>query len=239
VYAADESCDSAAGAGWSQAIRAAGDLPVRVGWTCSERPSGQPVDIPMVFASAYDQAAAQEATAAGKRVWIYNGQLPSTGAFLTDSWTLSLRANAWIQATHGIDRWFYWESTFWNDDNKGGKGPYDPLVTAETFHNQHGDHCDGDGVLVYPGMQVGGAYRSAGWAGVFPSIRLKQWRRGIQDAGYLELARSVDRTKADAIAKDLVGTALSKAQPGAPGWPTEAKPWVDARRKLFELIASR
>ncbi len=238
LYAADESCGDPAGAGWSQAVKAAG-LPVRVGWTCSEDPSRQPVDIPIVFAPSYDDDEARQARAAGKSVWIYNGQLPSTGSFLTDSWTVSLRANAWIQAAHGIDRWFYWESTFWNDDNRGGKGPYDPLLTAETFHNQQGDHCNGDGVLMYPGRQVQAGYRNAGWAGVFPSIRMKQWRRGIQDAGYLMLARAVDRPKADAVADGLVGAVLSKAPGGAPAWPTGGRPWADARRRLFEIIDAR
>lgn len=239
VYAADESCDDARGAGWRDAIRAAGDLRVRVGWTCSESPSAQPVDIPIMFASSYDTGLAQAARGAGKQVWIYNGQLPATGSFLTDSWTVSLRANAWIQALYGIDRWFYWETAFWNDDNRGGKGPYDPLATAETFHNQHGDHCNGDGVLLYPGAQKQSGFRSAGWDGVFPSIRLKQWRRGIQDAGYLQLARLVDRGKADEIARGLVGNSLSHAKGGKPGWPTEARAWVEARRALFDMIEGR
>ncbi len=238
VYAADEDCSAPAGAGWTAAIRKAG-IRVRVGWTCSEKPASQPVDIVMMFASAYDPALAQQARAAGKHVWIYNGQLPHTGAFLTDAWTLSLRANAWVQALEGIERWFYWETTFWNDDNRGGKGPYDPLETAETFHNQHGDHCNGDGVLLYPGQQPGGRYRSAGAAEVFPSMRLAQWRRGIQDAGYLQLARAVDRDRADAVAKGLLGDVLSRAKPGKPGWPTGGADWVQPRRALFDIIESR
>ncbi|MCU0693655.1 MAG: DUF4091 domain-containing protein, partial [Polyangiaceae bacterium] len=196
LYAVDEQCDSPRGPSWRRALRASGRdalRGLRVGHTCSDPPAAQQVDLVMVFASAYDPELAREARAVGKRVWIYNGVVPHTGTFLTDGWPLSLRANGWIQAAHDIERWFYWEATFWNDDNRGGLGPYDPLVQAETFHNQHGDHCNGDGVLLYPGRQVGRASRSLGFEGVIPSIRLKQWRRGISDAGYLTLARQIDR----------------------------------------------
>src|SRR5690606_31082350 len=145
--------------------------------------------------------------------------LPRTGSFLSDGWFISLRANGWIQAHHDIERWFYWESTFWNDDNRGGHGPYDPWATAETFHNDDDDHCNGDGVLVYPGKQKRGL--DLGLEGVTPSMRLKQWRRGIQDAGYLKLAAARDEAAAQAIASRLVGEAFdADDSEGAPRFPT-------------------
>ena len=48
-------------------------------------------------------------------------------------------------------------------------------------------------MLVYPGRQIDGfAAHSVGMDGVIASIRLKNLRRGIQDAGYLQLARARD-----------------------------------------------
>lgn len=120
----------------------------------SEPPATQPVDLPIVAASHYDPERARAAAAAGKRVWIYNGFRPSTGSFLLDDEAVSPRVQGWLAKLFAIPRWFYWESTFWFDGNKGGKGPHDSWVTAEGFHNQHGDHCAGDGLLVYPGKQV-------------------------------------------------------------------------------------
>jgi hypothetical protein len=242
LYARDEECDHPAGPAWRRAL-AALQLPearaLKVAHTCSRDPAAQEVDLPIVFAGAYDAA---RAAAAGKPVWIYNGQLPQTGAFLTDGGFLSLRVNPWIQAQAGIPRWFYWESTFWFDNNRGGHGPYDPLGTAETFHNQHGDHANGDGVLVYPWpWPQPRPGQGAGQAVILPSLRLKQWRRGISDAGYLLLARRRDPAAAEAVARDLIPAALAKARPGRPpSWPTgpgAAAAFFQARRRLFDLLS--
>lgn len=240
LYAADEQCDSPVGPGWRKLLDESGDAllrSLRVGHTCSEPPAKQGVDLVMMIASRYDPKLVSTARTAGKRVWVYNGELPHTGAFLTDAWHGSLRANGWIQQKHDIERWFYWESVFWNDGNRGGHGPYDPLVKAETFHNADGDHCNGDGVLLYPGKQVTEGYRSLGFDGVIPSIRLKHWRRGISDAGYLQLAEKVDEAKTRAIVDRMVPKALGEVRGGTnPPWPADGETWTKARRELFEMI---
>lgn len=238
LYAVDEECDSSRGPDWRAALDAS-ERPrlrrLRVGHTCSEPPASQPVDIAMVFAGAFDPALAAAAQAEGKAVWIYNGELPRTGSFLTDAWPLSLRINGWIQAHHGIARWFFWEGAYWTDDNAGGHGPYDPWLGAETFHNQHGDHANGDGVLLYPGRQEVASERyQLGVADTAPSFRLKQWRRGLQDGAYLHLARRVDASAAEAISSPLVQKAFSAGE--KPAFPTTAAPYRAARRALFELI---
>ena len=240
LYAIDETCESDRGPKWRALLDASTSADVEavlVGHTCSDPPASQPVDLAIVFSSTFDPAQRDEARAAGKRVWVYNGMLPRAGSFLTDGDPMSLRANPWLQSMYGIERWFYWESTFWGDGNRGGLGPYDPWAKAETFHNQHGDHADGDGVLVYPGQQPGFDGESLGFAGVVPSFRIKQWRRGIQDAGYLQLARTVDRDAADRIAADLIGVGFSDAKTtGPPTWPRDGARWTEARRALFDLI---
>jgi hypothetical protein len=171
-------------------------------------------------------------------VWIYNGQRPESDAFFTDTPATALRANGWIAAMAGIDRWFYWETTFWYDDNHGGHGPYDPFTTAETFHNSGGDYCEGDGVLVYPGKQVDAfTDHSIGIDGVIASIRLKNLRRGIEDAGYYQLAHAADAAKAEAVATTLLPTVLSAAIDDSPvSWPVSGQTWFDARKALLALI---
>lgn len=240
IYAVDEECDSPWGPMWRSSLDAS-DEPrlrrLRVGHTCSDTPAGQPVDVAMVFAGAYDPASAAAAEAKGKTVWIYNGELPRTGSFLTDAWPLSLRINGWIQAHHDIGRWFYWEGAFWTDDNAGGLGPYDPWLGAETFHNQHGDHANGDGVLLYPGQQaLEGGYQLA-VDDVAPSFRLKQWRRGLQDGAYLKLARARDERAAEAISASLVEGAFTASE--RPAFSTGAAPYRKARGALFALIESQ
>jgi hypothetical protein len=242
LYAEDENCESPRGAGWKRALANAQNpnlRRVRVGWTCSTDPAQQPVDVPMVIAGAYDGTTAAAATAAGKSVWIYNGVRPATGTMLTDSEAVSMRTMGWIAAMAGIPRWFLWETTAWYDGNKGGHGPYDPFVTAETFHNEDGEAAMGDGVLVYPGKQIDRyENHSLGLSGVIPSIRLKNLRRGIQDAGYLQLARGAATEDAGRIARGLFPRILGEARIGGRvSWSETGHRFFQARRALAELIA--
>ncbi len=239
VYATDEDCDSSYGAGWKRLLgQSARAKRVRVAWTCSEDPLKQPVDIPIML-TGFGAAQVEAARAAGKELWAYNGVQPGSGAFLTDAPAVAPRVNGWIAAKLGIGRWFYWESTFWYDDNRGGKGPYDPFATPETFHNKSGDRGMGDGVLVYPGKQVDRFQEhSVGFDGVIASIRLKNWRRGVLDAGYLELARRADRARADAIASDLVPRVGILAREGSPpSWSQHGADFFRAREALSKIIA--
>ena len=240
VYAVDEDCASPLGRDWKRALASSADANVkrlRVGWTCSEAPAEQPVDIPIVL-GPLDTGGLAEARARGKEVWVYNGVLPHEGTFLTDAPAVSPRVNGWLGGMFDIGRWFYWESTFWYDDNRGGHGAYDPFATAETFHNADGDYCMGDGVLVYPGKQVDAfESHSLGIRGVVASIRLKNWRRGIEDVGYYWLARSGNAAKADAIAKQLLPAAFGAVKAGdRPSFTDSGKPFFDARRALLALI---
>lgn len=240
VYAIDEDCSSPHGAKWKALLAGSKNQSVknvRVAWTCSESASKQPVDIPIQLAT-FDAKETARARALGKEVWAYNGRMPQTASFLTDAPAIGLRVNGWLAGMFDIGRWFFWETTFWYDDNRGGHGPYDPFVTAETFHNADGDHSMGDGVLVYPGKQVDMfTSHSIGMSGVLASIRLKNWRRGIEDAGYLQLAHAADASRAEAIARDLLPRVLSAAKDGQPpSWSDAPKPYFDARRALLALI---
>jgi hypothetical protein len=232
LYAEDEDCASPRGAGWRALIASsknANARKVRVAWTCDEDPAKQPVDLAMVAAQSY---------VPDQRSWIYNGQRPFTGTLFTDNEAISTRTFGWIAAMAAIPRWFIWETTFWYDGNKGGHGPYDPFVTAETFHNKDGEAAMGDGVLVYPGRQIDRfTDHSIGFEGVLPSIRLKNLRRGVEDAGYYKLARASNPPEAERIARALFPRILQEAKPGAPpSWGERGKPFFEARRALAALI---
>jgi hypothetical protein len=150
-----------------------------------------------------------------------------------------LVANGWIAARYGIARWFYWEATSWTSYG-GGKvgGDTDPFAVAESFRNRDGDHSNGDGILVYPATQVVPGMRSFGEETVYPSVRLKAIRRGIQDVGYVRLARASFPREADAIVARMVPRALREADgAGEPSWPDAPRPFHDARRELFELVS--
>jgi hypothetical protein len=240
LYAVDEDCESTTGPAWRKIIRATPGLGrVRVGHTCSEDPRKQDVDIVMMAAATFQAKAAAQARQQGRGVWVYNGELPRSGTLLLDSDVTGLRADGWIAASRDVGRWFLWDTTFWNDDNSGGKGPIDPFVTAESFHNKHGDHALGDGLLLYPGKQ-GGAFgaHSLSFNGVVPSMRLKNLRRGIEDAGYVALARAAHPKEADAIVDQVIPAALEEVgESDATPWSSEGASFAAGREALRKLIA--
>jgi hypothetical protein len=241
VYAIDEDCESTYGKEWVDLLQSSNNSNIKnveVGWTCSKHPASQPVDIVMMGSSHYNPEYVKTAKTYGKTVWIYNGWQPCTGAYATDLAAISPRVNGWIQAYYKIKRWFYWETTFWYDWNKGGLGPYDPFVESETFHNSWGDYGNGDGVLVYPGKQIDQfSEHSIGLDGVIASIRLKNIRRGIQDAGYYQLAARNDYQKANAIVEELIEPVLSNTSDGeAPAWGNSGYRFYALRDSLAQLI---
>jgi hypothetical protein len=239
VYAVDEQCDSPRGPGF-KALLAGGPAAgrVRVAHTCSRDPRTQGVDLVLTTAEEFDGRTAAEARAAGKRVWVYNGALPRAGSMLLDAGMDALAASAWAAATHEVGRWFLWEVAFWNDGNRGGHGPIDPFVQPESFHNRSGDSALLDGALVYPGAQIAPfEAHSLGFSGVVPSMRLKSLRRGIQDAGYLALARAAHPAEADATAARAMPAALDDAPAAGPvNWDTSGRTFFEARTALRALI---
>ena len=245
LYADDERCSSTRGVRWSEWLRSARDEDlrrVRVAWTCSRDPASQPVDIAIVDSAHYlptDGARNDASDAKRSRAWVYNGVLPYSGTFLLDADAVSPRVNGWLSAMFHVPRWFYWEATYWY--GKRGQAPLDPFAEPESFHNEDGDWANGDGVLLYPGRQIDHfADHSLGFDGVIASIRLKNWRRGIEDAGYLELARAADRERADAIARALIPAAFGAAVPGAaPSWGARGAPFFAARRALLDVVLGR
>jgi hypothetical protein len=241
LYAEDEVCTSPLGAAWTAALARAPDANarrVRVAWTCNDEPGRQPVAVPIIGADAYDPRVAAEARAAGKDPWIYGGNRPVSGTVMTDVEAVSLRTLGWIAAMAGTRRWFIWATTAWYDRHEAGHGPFDPFVTAETYHNKDGDALMGDGVLLYPGRQRDHfTAHSLDVSGVLPSIRLKNLRRGVEDAGYLSLARASHRPEAEAIARALLPRILAEAPRGRPpSWPEHGAPFFEARRALARFV---
>ncbi|WP_437969878.1 hypothetical protein WMF04_11530 [Sorangium sp. So ce260] len=240
LYAVDEQCESPRGPGWRRLVRGSRlSSRILVGHSCGEvHPQQQDVDLVLTPANRFDSVWARAAREAGKRLWVYNGALPRTGTFMIDAPLTGLMADGWIAATHEVGRWFLWETAFWHDGNRGGKGPVDPFTVAENFHNRDGDACLGDGMLLYPGTQRGRfASRSVGFPGVFPSMRLKSLRRGIQDAGYIALARSASPGAVDALVKEVIPAALDEALDTSPAaWSSDGAPFFEGRAALRALI---
>jgi hypothetical protein len=240
LYAADDQCSSPWGAGWRSLLRDSDDANlrrVRVGWTCSLDPTAQPVDVPMMHAT-FDVAEVNAARAQGKESWVYDGVRPRTGTFLVDDDAVSPRVNGWLSAMFRIPRWVVRDSMHWYAEH--GDVPIDPFADAESLSTES-EWANGEGMLLYPGTQLDAFdEHSLGFQGVLASIRLKNWRRGLEDAGYLQMARDRDPARADAVARWLVPTAFDEAKAGdAPSWGSRGKPFFEARRELLGIILGR
>lgn len=194
-------------------------------------------DIFAAPADLYRQADAKRAEGLGKTTWIYNGVRPFTGTYAIDDVGISPRVNPWIQYKLGIERWFYWDATYY-EDFQGKRGAVDVLGDPLNFSNRHGDRINGDGLLMYPGRDLLFPEHDMGVAAPLASIRLKNWRRGIEDVEYLVMAREAGYSKeVDALLDVLLPVVAGAADRDAPvSWPEDGARWRLARRYLFELL---
>jgi hypothetical protein len=190
-----------------------------------------------------------------KRFYMYNSNRPGSGSFAVEDEGVALRELAWGQYKMGVDRWFYWESTYYNNDqgNTGQTnvfqqahtyGDFDEVdeVLAETGWN----YLNGDGVLFYPGIDTRFPEDSYGVMGPFASLRLKHWRRGIQDVDYLALAAEIDAERTAQIVNEIVPKVLWEVGVSDPedptwvladiSWSTDPNVWEAARAELADII---
>jgi Domain of unknown function (DUF4091) len=247
VYAIDEDCASPRARTWRDQLAFVPDAKgVRVGVTCGDDPMEQAADLVMMTADRWDPDLAAAAKTKAKKVWAYNGQRPYAGPMMLDVPAVDLRANAWIAARYEVERWYYWESIFWLDANKGGKGGaegHDPFRVAETFHNKSGDYANGDGILLYPGTQrsqdarrIGAGMKDLGKPVLLPSVRLKNLRRGAQDLGWVRIARQQDPDGTEIVVRSMIPRALHGMKDEQPTWPDRGASWLAARRRLLAIL---
>lgn len=194
-----------------------------------------------------------------KEFWAYNGWRPATGSFAIEDDGVSLRSLGWTQFKHKINRWFYWDSTNYKNRSHVSVetnvfreawtfGRKDDRLSAKYGETGH-DYNNGDGVLFYPGTDRRYPEDSYNIPGPIASLRLKLWRRGIQDADYLAMASAIDPAAVDALVKKMVPKALWEVGVSDPkdptyvhadiSWPLDPDEWENARRALAKIILSR
>jgi hypothetical protein len=191
-----------------------------------------------------------------KRFYMYNGSRPAFGSTATDDDGVALRERAWVQYKLRINRWFFWETTYYKN-YQGNTGQTDLFHNAHTFGNngtmdpvlgESGwNHSNGDGVLLYPGTDTLYPADSYGVNGPFASLRLKYWRRGLQDVDYLTMAAAVNPAEVQSMVRSLVpkaGWEYGVSSPSDPtyvlsdiSWPTDPDVWENARQRLAEMIS--
>ncbi len=186
----------------------------------------------------------------GRKFWGYNDGRPATGTAVTEDDGVSMRTLPWTQYKMGVDRWFYWYANV--------NTPSDWFQTPTTWGSvsyfdwslgQYGSDgtSNGNGLLVYPGTDVNHPSDSYGVNGPFASLRLKEWRRGIQDTDYLALANQIDPAATQAIVSQAMPKALweNPAPGGDPSyfvgpvsWSSNPDDWEAKRAQLTQMISN-
>jgi len=209
------------------------------------------------LADEWQNAADSYAANADKRFYIYNSNRPSSGSFAIEDEGVALRELAWGQYKMGVDRWFYWDSAYY-DNYQGNTGQTNVFQQAQTYGEFEGvddvlgetgwNYLNGDGVLLYPGTDTRYPEDSYGVHGPFASLRLKHWRRGIQDVDYLTLAAAIDPARTAQIVNSVVPRVLWEVGVSDPedptwvladiSWSTDPNVWEAARAELADIIES-
>ncbi len=187
--------------------------------------------------------------------YVYNGKRPANGSFALEDDGVALRQLVWTQFKKNVSRWFLWETTYY-DNYQGGLGETNVFENAQTFGGYSGfdpvlgetgwNYSNGDGVLFYPGTDMIYPQDSYDIDGPIASLRLKHWRRGIQDMDYLELARQIDPEAVDELVESMIPQVLwdyGVDNPADPSyvhtdisWSTDPDVWEDARKQLSDII---
>jgi hypothetical protein len=205
--------------------------------------------------TAADQSAADAVVGAepARRIFSYNGQRPGAGSCATEDDGVAMREQPWGQYKKKIDRWFWWEASYY-DDNQQGLGKVDLFNSADTFGAAKSDPtygttggANGNGVFLYPGTDVLFPSSSYGIPGPIASLRLKHWRRGLQDVDYLTLAAAKDASATSALVAKMVPSVLWEQQCHDPAndcsytyapisWSDKPDDWEAARAQLAHII---
>jgi hypothetical protein len=270
LYLIDESDDYPQTEQWAQWInnnpgpgqRLMSMATIQLPEAAAETPS---LDIPSSWArfgitDVWQDAADQYLADPDKRFHVYNGNRPATGTFLTEDDGVALRALAWTQYKKDIDRWFYWQSTYYvNANSYGGADPRaqtNVFQQAQTFGRYDSDddirgetgwnYSNGDGLLIYPGTDLRYPDDSYGLMGPIASLRLKLWRRGIQDVDYLTMAAAIDPVRTAQIVDEIIPKVLWEVgveEEWDPtwvladvSWSTDPDVWEAAREELADII---
>jgi hypothetical protein len=139
------------------------------------------VDIWVVLPAMYNAAPQRisEVLQKGDKVWFYNA-LVQDG--YSPKWQIDFKPinyripHGFINQSLGLTGVLYWRVDFWT------KKPWKDVQT----HSDEEDYYPGEGMLVYPGKQVG-------IEGVVPSMRLKWVREGVEDYEYIEILKRLGR----------------------------------------------
>ncbi len=184
-----------------------------------------------LYPMGYVVDSARAARNRGERVGLYGGTRPSYGTEAIDAPAIDQRANCWIMWKYGIDEYWYWSI---NSFGERSGNPYNPWEQDWRYKS------NGDGTLVYAGENKGSEPGDdRGIAGPIAGIRLKNWRRGVQDYEYLFIAHSLG-IKTQDIVNTVVPAAFDHVSSyQQPPWAQRGYQYEHARQQIARLIEQK
>lgn len=170
----------------------------------------------------------------------YNGNRPRYGSIILEGAAVDARVNAWIMYKYDVNPWFIWHGTHWQHNHQGPKGHLHQNMYENplTFINDDLEFGNGDGMYLYPGRMPFYPEEDRGLNEIFPSIRLKNIRRGQQDAIILKMAEEkVGREKVLKLVNKVVPKAMSEVSMDEPvPWSQHGDDYDNVRSELLEIL---
>lgn len=184
------------------------------------------------FKSSYQQSAAviNAEVAAGHKWGVYNGYRPAFGSVLIDADAIEFRVMPWILWKYQANQYYYFSTTYWQGDRFN--------LFQDPYTYGSGKYA-GDGTFFYPGQDTGFTNENRNLPGPLSSLRMKNWRRGMQDYEYLWLANEAGlKDSAKAIANACVPRALWDADYTRDiPWSIHGYGFEVFRKRLAELLS--
>ncbi|MCB1755213.1 MAG: DUF4091 domain-containing protein [Gammaproteobacteria bacterium] len=161
----------------------------------------------------------------GEKIWFYHNGHPAVGVHSINASGIEMRTWGVIAARYNFDGQLMWAVNLGSDEQPFARPSY-----------KDDDDRFGNGVMVYPGNQLAKIGFPA-TPGPMPSMRLKAWRRGLQDAELAVLGRKAGRqTAVDELLEAMIPAALGEAT-GDAQWPDDPARWIDFHWQLLELAS--
>jgi Domain of unknown function (DUF4091) len=206
------------------------------------------VDIWCIPPQVFDIQAAAAERARGRRVSFYNGGRPQGPTPVIDAPATEARVVGWAAFKHDVSLYFFWHGDHWEHNRqKQGERKQNVWANPVTFDNrgqpkkpiEDQGFINGDGVLLYPGLELIHPEEDRGIEGPIGTIQLANLRRGLQDHQYLTLAR---RLGLEAEVKAALGSVVPRVFSDAGetvGFAETGETFESARLALAAAIEAR
>ncbi len=151
----------------------------------NDRGGRSAVDIWVVLPKMYDEAKTNvlQAIRKGNQVWSYNALVQDD---YSPKWEIDFKPinfriqPGFISQSLNLTGLLYWQTDLWTKD------PWNDIQTYDSKDSQPKYYYPGEGMLFYPGEQVG-------IQAIIPSMRLKWLRDGVEDYEYVQILKGLGR----------------------------------------------